>query len=152
WKRSQFVGIEIFNKTLGVIGLGKTGLEVARRGLGLGMRVLGHDPFVPPEHATRLGVEWVEVHELLRRSDFITAHVHLTRDTRGLLGAESFARMKPGARVLNCARGGIVDEEALRQAIESGQIAGAALDVFESEPPPADFWALRDPRVVVTPH
>lgn len=152
WKRSQFVGVEVYNKTLGVIGLGKIGLEVARRGLGLGMRVIGSDAFVAPEQAVRQGVEWVELPDLLRRADFITVHTPLTRDTLGLLGAAAFAQMKPGARVLNCARGGIIDETALQEAIAAGTLAGAALDVFATEPPPTEHWALHEPRVVVTPH
>jgi D-3-phosphoglycerate dehydrogenase len=152
WRRGQFVGVEVYNKALGIIGLGKIGTEVGRRGLGLGMRVLAYDPFVTPEQALRLGAEWVELSELIRRSDFITVHMPLNRDTRGLLGDAEFAQMRRGVRILNCARGGIVDEEALRRALDAGQVAGAALDVFETEPPPADFWALADTRVVVTPH
>jgi D-3-phosphoglycerate dehydrogenase len=144
--------VEVYNKVAGVIGLGNTGREVARRCRGLGMRVLALDPFVTPEQAERTGVELVDLEELLRRSDYISVHTHLTPQTRGMLGERQFAMMRPGVRIINCARGGIVDEAALQQALESGHVAGAALDVFAQEPPPADHPLLRDPRVVVTPH
>jgi D-3-phosphoglycerate dehydrogenase / 2-oxoglutarate reductase len=152
WRRGDFVGVEVYNKVVGVIGLGNTGREVARRCRGLGMRVLALDPFVTPEQAERAGVELVELEDLLRRSDYISVHTHLTPQTRGMLGERQFAMMRPGVRIINCARGGIVDEAALQQALEAGHVAGAALDVFDQEPPPADHPLLRDPRVVVTPH
>jgi D-3-phosphoglycerate dehydrogenase len=152
WRRGDFVGVEIYNKTLGVVGLGKIGREVARRCRGLGMRVLASDAFVTPEQAERAGVELVALEELLQRSDYISVHTPLTRETRGMLGEQQFAMMQPGVRVINCARGGIVDEAALLQAVESGRVAGAALDVFGQEPPPSDLPLLRHPRIVVTPH
>ncbi len=152
WKRSKFVGVEVYNKTLGVIGLGKIGREVARKCRGLGMQVVAHDAFVNPEAARRDGVELVELPELYRRSDFITVHTPLTKDTRGLVGDAAFAQMRDGVRVVNCARGGIIDEQALLRALESGKVAGAAVDVFEKEPPPTDHPFLQHPRIVVTPH
>ncbi|HTE21195.1 MAG TPA: phosphoglycerate dehydrogenase, partial [Armatimonadota bacterium] len=152
WKRSQFGGVEVYNKTLGVIGFGKIGREVARRGRGLGMRVIASDAFVTEELARREGVELVELPDLIRQSDYITVHTPLTRDTRGLLDDAAFAQMKDGVRVINCARGGIIDEAALLRALESGKVAGAALDVFEKEPPPTDHPLLAHPRVVATPH
>jgi D-3-phosphoglycerate dehydrogenase len=151
WERSAFVGVELLNKTLGVIGLGKIGSEVAARAGAFGMKVLGYDPFVSAEHAARLGVEVVSLPELLAEADFITLHVPLTRDTRGLLNADSLKKLKPGARIVNCSRGGVVDEQALAEAVASGQVAGAALDVFESEPP-GDSPLLKLDRVVLTPH
>jgi D-3-phosphoglycerate dehydrogenase len=153
WKqRSLFIGVEIYNKTLGVIGLGKIGREVARRARGLGMQVLGSDLFVSSDQAKQLGVELVELPELIRRAEYITVHTPLTRETRGLLGDAQFAQMKRGVRILNCARGGIIDEAALVRALEEGIVAGAALDVFNEEPPPADHPLHNHERVVVTPH
>jgi D-3-phosphoglycerate dehydrogenase / 2-oxoglutarate reductase len=152
WDRRRFVGVEVYNKALGVIGLGKIGREVARRAQGLGMQVLGSDVFVSPEQAKQLGVELVELPELIRRSDYITVHTPLTRETRGLLADDQFAQMKRGVRIINCARGGIVDEAALQRALDAGIVAGAALDVFSEEPPPAELPLLKDERVVVTPH
>jgi D-3-phosphoglycerate dehydrogenase len=153
WKqRSRFIGVEIYNKALGVVGLGKIGREVARRAQGLGMQLLGSDVFVSAEQAKQLGVELVELPELIRRADYITVHTPLTRETRGLLSDEQFAQMKRGVRLINCARGGIIDEAALQRALEAGIVAGAALDVFSEEPPPADHPLLQDRRVIVTPH
>jgi D-3-phosphoglycerate dehydrogenase / 2-oxoglutarate reductase len=152
WERGRFIGVEIYNKVLGIIGLGNIGREVARRALGLGMQVLGRDPFVALEHAQQLGVELVELPELLRRADYISVHTKLTRETRGMLGDAQFAQMKRGVRIINCARGGIIDEAALQRALEAGIVAGAALDVFDEEPPPPDLPLLKDERVVVTPH
>ncbi len=152
WKRSRFVGVEVYQKTLGVLGFGKIGREVARRGRGLGMQVLASDLFITPEQAAREGVDLVELAELLERSDYLTVHAPLTRDTRGMIGEAEIARMRPGARLINCARGGIVSEAALFAALESGHLAGAALDVFEQEPPPPDGPLLRHPNVVATPH
>lgn len=151
WRRSDFIGVEVYDKTLGVIGLGNTGREVARRCQGLGMCVLAVDPFLTPERAERIGVELVDLDTLLASSDFVSVHIHLTPQTRGMLGEEAFAKMRPGARIINCARGGIVDEAALSRGLESGRIAGAALDVFEQEPP-VGSPLLADPRVVLTPH
>lgn len=152
WKRSQFVGVEVYNKVLGVVGFGKIGREVARRARGLEMRVLVFDAFVGPEQARREGVEMVELADLYRRSDYITVHTPLTRDTRGMIDDPAFQQMKDGVRILNCARGGIIDEGALLRALESGRVAAAALDVFEQEPPPADTPLVHHPRVISTPH
>ncbi len=148
WDRSKFIGIEVCNKTLGVIGLGNIGRIVAERAIGLKMKVIGYDPILTGEAAARIGVEMVTLEQLYRRADFITAHTPLTRDTKSLVGAAAFAMMKPGVRIINCARGGIVDE----QALASGKVAGAALDVFVEEPPPKDHPLLRFENVIATPH
>lgn len=152
WKRNDFVGTEVFSKTLGIIGIGNIGSIVADRAHGLRMRVIAFDPFITEEAARRLRIELVSLDELFAQSDFISVHTPLTDDTRGLVGAAAFAKMKKGVRIVNCARGGIVDERALADAIESGQVAGAALDVFSQEPPPSDLSLLKLPQVVVTPH
>jgi len=152
WKRSKFVGVEVYGKVLGIIGLGKIGREVARRARGFAMEVIANDPFITAEQAERLGVSLVELDELLRRSDYVSIHVPITKDTRRLLSAERLAVMKPGARIVNCARGGIIDEEALLDAVREGRIAGAALDVFEKEPPDPDDPILKCEQIVVTPH
>jgi D-3-phosphoglycerate dehydrogenase len=151
WERKRFVGVEVTGKTLGVIGMGRIGREVARRGRGLGMRVLAYDPYVSHEHAERLGVELHELDHVLARADFCTVHVPLTPSTRSLIGRRELALLKPTARVINCARGGIVDEDALREALDEGRLAGAALDVFAQEPP-LDSPLLDSEKVVVTPH
>lgn len=151
WKRSAFLGVELLNKTLGVVGLGKIGAEVAVRANAFGMRVIAFDPFVAADRAARIGVEMVGLEDLLARSDFITMHVPLTRETQHMIGAASLARVKPGVRIINCSRGGIVDEAALAEAIKAGRVAGAGLDVFEKEPP-RDSPLLGLPNVVLTPH
>jgi D-3-phosphoglycerate dehydrogenase len=157
WERSRFVGTEVRGKTLGIVGLGKVGAEVARRAgeSGLGMRLLASDPYASPETARKLNAELVALEELLAQADFVTIHTALTGGTRGLIGSAELALMKPTARIINCARGGIVDEEALLAALESGTLAGAALDVYSKEPP-GDSAALRalieHPHVVATPH
>jgi len=151
WERTRFLGSELRGKTLGVIGLGQVGSEVARRARGLEMRVVAYDPYVPAERARVLGVELVPLEELLRQADFITVHTPLTEATRGLIGQEQLRLMKPSARVINTARGGIVDEEALYQALKEGWIAGAALDVFQDEPVTEHRLFALD-NVVVTPH
>jgi len=152
WDRKSYIGTEVRGKTLGVIGMGPIGSEVARRGLGLDMRVLANDPYVAEERTRSLGVEPVDFETLIAVSDFITVHVPLTAATKGMLSAEQFARMKEGVRILNVARGGIVDEAALRAAVESGKVAGAAVDVFTAEPVTPDNPLLGDPRIVTTPH
>jgi D-3-phosphoglycerate dehydrogenase / 2-oxoglutarate reductase len=157
WERSRFVGTEVRGKTLGIVGLGKVGIEVARRAgdSGLGMRLIAADPYAAPDTARKLGVELMALDELLPQADFLTVHTSLTAGTRGLIGADELAHMQPGARVINCARGGVIDEPALLAALESGHIGGAALDVFTKEPPapgtPARALA-EHPRVVATPH
>jgi D-3-phosphoglycerate dehydrogenase len=152
WEKNRLQGVELFGKTLGILGLGRIGSEVARRALAFRMQVLGYDPYLTHEAARRLGVESVELDELLARSDFITIHTPLTGDTRHLIGEAELASTKPGVRLINCARGGIIDERALAAALASGHVAGAAIDVFEQEPPPADHPLLRFEQVVLTPH
>jgi D-3-phosphoglycerate dehydrogenase len=153
WERGKFVGTQLAGKTLGVVGLGRIGREVARRAAGLDMKVLGHDPFLAPAGAAQLGIETVaELHQFLPRVDFLTVHTPLTEETRNLIGAAELALLPKGARVLNCARGGIINEEALAEALKSGHLAGAALDVFVDEPPRADHPLLKLANVVTTPH
>jgi D-3-phosphoglycerate dehydrogenase len=152
WERSKLVGTQLAGKTLGVVGLGRIGREVARRALGLDMKVIGFDPFLSPQRAGQLGIESVEkLEELLPRVDFLTVHTPLTTETTSLIGARELELMPKGSRVLNCARGGIIHEEALAAALASGHIAGAALDVFVQEPP-GDHPLLKFPMVVATPH
>jgi D-3-phosphoglycerate dehydrogenase len=152
WERSQFVGTQLAGKTLGVVGLGRVGREVARRAAALDMKVVGFDPFLAADRAAHLGIESVpDLDQVLRRCDFLTVHTPLTAETHDLIGAAQLARMKPGARILNCARGGIINEEALAAALRSGRLAGAALDVFAVEPP-GDHPLLKLPNVVLTPH
>ena len=152
WEKKQFIGVELYNRTLGVVGLGNIGRIVADRARGLGMKVIGHDPFLTEQAALKLGIERVSFEDLLARSDVITLHVPRTKDTLGMLGREAFARIKPDVLVVNAARGGIVDEEALLEALDDGRVAGAALDVFVEEPPPADHPLIRHERVICTPH
>lgn len=153
WERNKFVGTQLAGKTLGVIGLGRIGREVARRAAGLDMKVLGYDPFLSPDKAAQLGIEAVAgLDALLPQCDFLTVHTPLTDETRDLVGAAQLARLPRGAYVINCARGGIINEPALADALQSGHLAGAALDVFTQEPPPADLPLLKLPNVVVTPH
>jgi D-3-phosphoglycerate dehydrogenase len=151
WERARWGGVELADKTLGVLGFGRIGRQVARRALGLGMRVVAYDPFVAPERFRELGVEHVESpEEVLAASDFLTLHLPLTEETRGFVDAAAIARMRPGVRIVNAARGELVDEAALAEAIRSGKVAGAALDVFSAEPYSGDLLALDG--VVVTPH
>jgi D-3-phosphoglycerate dehydrogenase len=152
WDKKKFQGTELFDKTLGVIGLGNIGRIVADRARGLRMHVVGYDPFLAPDAAERLGVELLSLEEIWKRADAISVHTPLTDDTRGLLGAAAFAKMKDGVLVVNCARGGIVDEAALREALDSGKVGGAALDVFVEEPPPAGHPLVGHERVICTPH
>ncbi|MCJ8140591.1 phosphoglycerate dehydrogenase [Falsirhodobacter halotolerans] len=151
WEKTRFMGVELFNKTLGVIGAGNIGGIVCDRALGLHMKVVAYDPFLSEERATQMGVQKVELDELLARADFITLHVPLTEKTKGILNAESLAKTKPGVRIINCARGGLVDEAALAEALKSGHVAGAAFDVFEVEPA-TESPLFNLPNVVVTPH
>jgi D-3-phosphoglycerate dehydrogenase len=153
WKlRGKLLGSEVTGKTLGVIGLGRIGRVVAQRGLGLSMNVVAHDPYLHGQQGPVSGVELLELDELLARSDFVTLHVPFGDATRGLLSRERIARMKRGARLVNCARGGLVDEVALADALASGHLRGAALDVFANEPPPKDHPLLSRDDVIVTPH
>lgn len=151
WERNRFVGVQLFGKTLGVIGLGRIGAEVAERALALGMKVMAYDPLLNEERAKRLGVILATIEEICRQADFITVHTPLTRETEGLIGEREFNMMKQGVYIINCARGGIVDEDALYHAIVSGKVAGAALDVFKNEPP-TGHPLLSLEQVVVTPH
>jgi D-3-phosphoglycerate dehydrogenase / 2-oxoglutarate reductase len=151
WKRSKFMGVELNEKTLGIVGLGRIGREIAKRAKAMEMRCIAYDPFLTKERAAQLGVELMSLDDIIRQADVITVHTPLTKETTHLIDARKFAMMKKGVRVLNCARGGIVDEKALFDAIKEGKVAGAALDVFEDEPP------LKSPlldldNVIVTPH
>jgi D-3-phosphoglycerate dehydrogenase len=152
WNRKAFSGVELYNKTLGILGMGRIGTEVARRAIVFGMRVLAYDPYLTPSRANALQVELVELDEIYARCDFITVHMPMSDETKGMINTAAFAKMKQGVRVLNCARGGIINETDLVEAIKSGKVAGAALDVYETEPPAKEF-ALRDlPQVIMTPH
>lgn len=152
WKRSKFMGVELYAKTLGVVGFGRIGREVAKRALSFGMEILAYDPFLSKEVAETIGVEVVELKELFERSDYITVHTPLTEETRHLISKKEIALMKKGVRLVNCARGGIIDEEALIAAIKDGKVAGAALDVFENEPLSSDSELLKFDNVITTPH
>ncbi len=152
WKRSQFMGVEVRNKVLGTVGLGKVAQEVVRRAQAMGMRVLAYDPYVTPDYAAQRDVQLASLDELYAAADFITVHVPMTETTRNLINAEAFARMKPGVRILNVARGGVINELALVEAIEAGKVAGAAIDVFEAEPLPAESPLRRTDRIILTPH
>ncbi|MDO8534895.1 MAG: phosphoglycerate dehydrogenase [Xanthobacteraceae bacterium] len=151
WEKNRFLGVELTAKTLGIIGCGNIGSIVADRALGLRMKVMAYDPYLSPERAIDLGVEKVELDELLTRADFITLHTPLTDKTRGILDANSIAKTKKGVRIINCARGGLVDEKALRAALDSGHVAGAAFDVFSTEPA-KENPLFGHPNVVCTPH
>jgi D-3-phosphoglycerate dehydrogenase / 2-oxoglutarate reductase len=151
WEKSRFMGVELFGKTLGIIGCGNVGGVVADRALGLRMKVVAYDPFLPPERAVVLGVDKVTLDELYARADFITLHTPLTEATRNLIDAAAIARMKPGVRLINCARGGLVVEEDLARALDSGHVAAAAIDVFFEEPAKKNPLFGRD-NVVATPH
>ncbi len=151
WERKKHMGVEVNDKVLGVIGLGRVGSEVAKRAKGLGMRVVAYDPFISAERARELGIALSSFNEVLSAADFISLHTPLTKDTHHLIGEKEFGLMKDGVRVINCARGGIIDEGALRDALKSGKVAGAALDVFEHEPP-GENELLEMEEVIVTPH
>ncbi len=151
WEKNRFMGVEITAKTLGVIGCGNIGSIAADRALGLRMKVIAFDPFLSPERARDIGVEKVDLDDLLKRADFITLHTPLTDKTRNIIDATSIAKMKKGVRIINCARGGLVDEQALADALKSGQVAGAAFDVFVEEPAKTNIlFGL--PNVICTPH
>jgi len=151
WPKNGFMGVEVTGKTLGLIGAGNIGSIVASRALGLRMKVVAFDPFLSPERAVELGVEKVELDELLARADFITLHTPLTDQTRNILSRENLAKTKKGVRIVNCARGGLIDEAALKDALDSGQVAGAALDVFQTEPA-KDSPLFGTPNFICTPH
>jgi D-3-phosphoglycerate dehydrogenase len=152
WERKKFIGVELQGKTLGVVGLGRIGRVVASRARAMGMTIVAYDPFIAQEQARDLEIELAPLEDVFARADFLTVHTPLTAETRGIIDREVLSKMKPGARIINCARGGLVDEEALYDAIKNGTIAGAALDVFSQEPPPADHPLLQLDQVIATPH
>ena len=152
WERKRFIGVELQGKTLGVVGLGRIGRVVAGRARAFGMNIVAYDPFMSPEQGRDLEIELAALDDVFARADFLTVHTLLTAETRGVIALKAFAKMKQGVRVIKCARGGLVDEDALHDAIKSGVVAGAALDVFEQEPPPADQPLLALDEVIVTPH
>ncbi len=153
WERKLFTGTQLAGKTLGVVGLGRVGIGVAQRAQALEMRVLGYDPFISSERANEFGIElYRDIDELIPHCQYLTVHTPLTDETRGVINAERIAKMPKGVRIINCARGGIVDENDLADAVESGHVAGAALDVFTKEPPAEDFKLTKLPGVLATPH
>jgi D-3-phosphoglycerate dehydrogenase / 2-oxoglutarate reductase len=152
WQKRRFVGTELRGKTLGVVGLGSVGREVVRRAAAFEMRIIANDPYVNSQTARSVGVDLVDLATLYAQSDYITLHTALTPESNRMLSREAFAKMKPGTRVLNCARGELIDQEALAEALASGRVAGAALDVFEHEPPSADDPLLKMESLVATPH
>jgi len=151
WEKNRFMGVELYGKTLGLVGCGNIGSIVADRAKGLKMKVIAFDPYLSPERAVALGVEKVELNDLLARADFVSLHTPLTPETRNIISAEAIARMKKGARLINCARGGLADEHAVKAALDSGQLAGAAFDVFEEEPAKQNVLFGHE-KVVATPH
>ena len=151
WQREDMVGTGLRNKTLGIIGLGNVGSEVAKRVQSFEMRIMAHDPFVSKDYARNLKVDLVSLDQLLREADFITLHVPLTPTTEKLIGSKELAKLKPTARIINCARGGVIDEEALIKALKAGKIAGAAFDVFDHEPV-TDSPLFKEDKIIVTPH
>jgi D-3-phosphoglycerate dehydrogenase / 2-oxoglutarate reductase len=151
WDRKSFVGTELLEKTIGIIGLGKIGREVASRCQAFGMKAIGYDPVLSSEVAAKAGIELVTLDEIFRRSDFVTLHTPLTDETKGLIRDETIAKCRNGVRIINCARGGIIDEHALLRGLESGKVGGAALDVFEKEPP-GDHPLFKHPHFIATPH
>jgi D-3-phosphoglycerate dehydrogenase / 2-oxoglutarate reductase len=151
WKRSQFTGVELYEKTIGIIGLGRIGTLVAQRLASFGTTLIGYDPYVTQARAEQIGVELVSIDELMERSDFITIHIPKTPETTGMISTAQFAKAKSSLRIVNCSRGGIIDEDALYQALSAGTIAGAGLDVFVNEPP-KDSPLLTLPNILVTPH
>jgi len=152
WDRKSFMGIELRGKTLGIVGFGRIGRAIAKRALAFEMTVIAHDPYIPEDIAADLGVELVSLDELYRRADFITLHSVITDETRGMVNAATLGKMKQGVRIINAARGALINESELAEAIKSGQVGGAALDVYEQEPPQADNPLVGLPGVVHTPH
>ena len=151
WEKNRFMGVEITGKVLGLIGAGNIGSIVADRAKGLKMRVVAYDPFLSQERANDLGIEKVELNDLLARADFITLHVPMTPETKNILSADAIAKTKKGVRIINCARGGLIDEHALKAALDNGHVAGAALDVFETEPAKENIL-FGNEKVIATPH
>jgi len=151
WEKKRFVGVELYTKTLGIVGIGNIGKQVAKRALALGMNVIGYDPYLSHENAKEMGIEKVELPALFKRSDFLTLHTPITADTKNLICKKTIQNMKDGVRIVNCARGGIVNEADLYEALKNGKVAGAALDVFEKEPPGESPLLTLD-NVICTPH
>jgi len=151
WEKKRFMGVELFKKTIGIVGIGNIGKHVARRALSLGMIVIGYDPYLSDENAKEMGIEKVDLTTLFKRSDFITIHTPITSETKNLISTKTIQLMKDGVRIINCARGGIVNEAELYEALKSGKVAGAALDVFEKEPPENNPLLTLD-SVICTPH
>ncbi len=151
WDRKLFMGVEVRGKTLGVVGLGRIGTEVAKRAQGMEMNIMAYDPFISEERAADLGVKLTTVEDIVLNADYITVHTPLTKDTRNLIDREEFEKVKPGVRIINCARGGIINEKALADAVASGKVAAAAIDVFTSEPPTGSPLLELD-NIIVTPH
>src|SRR5215472_15057496 len=152
WEKKKLLGSELRGKTLGIVGLGSIGREVVKRARAFEMRIVAHDPYVTSQIAKDLGVELIALCDLYRQSDYITLHVSLTPETDKLLSRQAFEQMKPGVRIVNCARGELIDGDALKLAIDAGKVAGAALDVFAIEPPPAGFPLFNGDAVLATPH
>ncbi len=152
WDRKSFLGVELRNKVLGVLGMGRIGSEVAKRAKAFGMEVIGYDPFLSEDRAEKMGVRLGTVDDIIRQADFMTVHTPLTNETHHMIAKPQFDVMKRGMRIINCARGGIIDEMALKEAIDEGIVAGAAFDVFEEEPPKPDHPFLSHPKIIVTPH
>lgn len=152
WDRSEFKGVELRGKTLGLIGAGRIGSEVAVRCKAFDMHVIAYDPYLSPTRAEGLGIEMVGFEDVIHRSDFVSIHVPLTEETRGMIGVDALSQMKRSAFVVNSSRGGVVDEEALAKALHNGDLAGAALDVYETEPLPSDSPLRMAPNLVLTPH
>jgi len=151
WNRKKYTGVELFNKTLGIVGLGRVGAEVAARMKSFGMQIVAYDPFVSEERAKQMGLTLASLETVLKQSDFITVHTPLTNETRNLIDEDEFKIMKPGVRIVNCARGGIINEAALARAVAQGIVAGAAVDVFTKEPPTGNPLLEQD-KVITTPH
>ncbi|MCM8813921.1 MAG: phosphoglycerate dehydrogenase, partial [Candidatus Omnitrophica bacterium] len=152
WNRKKFKGVELLGKTLGIIGLGRIGIEVAKRAVAFGMKIVAYDPFLSVEKARQLDIELLELSELYKRADYITVHTPLNNETKHMISGKEFALMKKGVKIINCARGGIVDEAALQEAVQQGIVSGAALDVFEEEPPKKELPLLKMESVLTTPH
>ncbi len=152
WDRKKYTGVELNAKVLGIIGLGRVGSQVASRAQAFGMQILAYDPYLAEERAEELGIKLATVEEILQNADFITVHTPLTAQTKDLIGSAEFAKMKAGVRIINCARGGIINYDALAEAVQSGKVAGAAIDVYQQEPPPEDLPLRGLPGVVLTPH
>ncbi|MEI6337189.1 MAG: hydroxyacid dehydrogenase, partial [Verrucomicrobiota bacterium] len=151
WDRKKYEGVELYNNTLGILGMGRIGSEIARRAIAFGMRVAAYDPYLSVSKARSLQVELIEqIDDLLPRCDFLTMHMPLTAETHHMIDARRLALCKPGIRIVNCARGGLIEESALAVALQNGQAAAAALDVFEVEPPPADFPLRALPNIIFT--